>query len=146
MRVCSLIMAFIGVTLQKRQSPDVSGCHALSSLSPWRRQVNAASAASTAHPAEVQQLQGLHEAQAHLSCVGQGVPTGGECKYITVCVSKQALVICLNFPNDSSFAYFITLFLLRRAAAVTEFHTLPFLIRPLHVRERHVDTAAFTGH
>lgn len=38
-------------------------------------------AVSTAHPAAVQQLQGLHEAQAHLSnYVGQGVPLRGECK------------------------------------------------------------------
>lgn len=35
----------------------------------------------TAHPAEVQQLQGLHEAEAHLSRGIQGVHLGAECKW-----------------------------------------------------------------
>lgn len=45
---------------------------------------------SAAQPPAVQQLQGLHEAQAQLSdCLRQGVWIGGECKL-------NAKRVCLN--------------------------------------------------
>lgn len=88
-----------------------------------------------AHPAEVQQLQGFHEAQAYLSCcVREGVQLGGECKFLpwdlhktskiyktSVYKSKNTYFISsFNFLNSSSSRYFVTLFLVSRTVAFSK--------------------------
>lgn len=61
-----------------------------------------------AHPAEVQQLQGFHEAQAYLSCcVGEGVQLGGECKFLPWDLHKTSKIYKTSVYKNKKYLFYV---------------------------------------